>query len=190
MTKRTSNFCTQGHQPLDYDDFRAHCSNVSEWPWGPGWMHLGECNACGSSISYPPPAELARPEDYQGPGRGPRLEAPLPNPSIFWDESRQVYGYRDGDEEGVCQHASTTDVLDLLGAGEAPTLEQLHGLGDDWGFRSIDFTDRRGRSHRLLAESYRMAEHYEPYDGLNAESRGELARITEFSRSNVVGTGA
>lgn len=70
-------FCKNGHQPLDYDDFRAHCIGVVDWPgYGeyslpgePQWMHQGHCQNCKSTISYPPPAGLQHPDDYVYPIR-------------------------------------------------------------------------------------------------------------------------
>ncbi len=56
------------HSPVDYDEFRAHCVDVLDWP---GWdcgehtrMHVGEAACCKTTVSYPPPADLVSPEDY------------------------------------------------------------------------------------------------------------------------------
>lgn len=167
-------FCLNGHQPLDYNDFRANTVGVVDWPgWAdfakagePQRMHQGHCAECKSTISYPPPAGLQHPDDHVYPVEE-AIEAELiasdraiteddVTPYLFWDETLQVYGFEDGTEQGICQHRSTTDALDLLGADKAPTLEQLHALGDDWGFRCVSFRDKRGRLHMLYTESYRQ----------------------------------
>ena len=104
-------------------------------------------------------------------------EAPLPAPHLFWDETIGVYGWEDGDEQGVCQHATTTDTLDLLGDDKVPTLKQLHQLGDDWGFRMCTFVDKRGREHRLHLENYKSPSCFEEYGGLSDETAAALERI-------------
>lgn len=51
-TQNTNWFCDSGHQPLDYADFSAKCSNIRDWGNG-SRMRSGECHECKSTISYP-----------------------------------------------------------------------------------------------------------------------------------------
>lgn len=59
------------HSPVDYDEFQAHCYNVRDWAgWDDGInarMHVGEALCCKTTVSFPPPADLASPEAYVAP---------------------------------------------------------------------------------------------------------------------------
>lgn len=80
---------------------------------------------------------------------------PLPPVKIRYLGEPYRYAYVDGDDRGIVQWTTTIHALDTIAKGERPTAAELWLLGDDWGFRTIEFTDRRGYEHRLLAEHYR-----------------------------------
>ena len=159
-------FCTRGHQPIDRADYERHCNNIRPWP--DAGLDVAECKACRSTVSYPHRLEIDSELDYE----------PLPEPYLFWDETIGVWGYEDGDEQGLIGLPDTVLALEMLSSGQELTFERLQALGDDWGFRTLSIKDKNGREYILptgLVDA--RPDCYEPYSGLDAESMGELDRI-------------